>query len=109
LERRSEYFQDLAADLAVEMTRAVNLICDRVRDELWPNYRLAEGYATIGLGMDQSLRYQVLRPLYAVDTPDRPYEGLETFVTTRATRTWARGEGKPPDGVGLLASGSSGT
>lgn len=43
LESRSEYFQDLAADLAVELTRAVNLICDRVRQHLWPNYRLDEG------------------------------------------------------------------
>jgi hypothetical protein len=101
LERRSEYFQDLAADLSVEMTRAVNLICDRVRDELWPNYRLAEGYTTIGLGMDRSLRYETLRPLYDVEPPDRPYEGLKDFVTARAGRSWARGEGEPPDGAGL--------
>jgi hypothetical protein len=101
LERRSEYFQDLAADLVVEMTRAVNLICDRVREELWPNYRLEEGYALIGLGMDASLRYQILRPLYPPDAPDRPYEGLSQFVIERNSRDWARGEGAPPKGVNL--------
>lgn len=101
LERRSEYFQDLAADLTVEMTRAVNLICDRVREELWPSYRLAEGYSLIGLGMDGSLRSQILRPLYPPDAPDCPYEGLSQFVTERSNRDWARGEGAPPKGAGL--------
>jgi hypothetical protein len=101
LEQRSEYCQDLVADLTVEMTRAVNLICDRVREELWPSYRLAEGYTMIGLGMDQNLRYQILRPLYSMDAPDCPYEGLDRFVTERSNRSWARGSGPPPEGAGL--------
>lgn len=105
LERRSEYFQDLAADLTVEMTRAVNLICDRVREELWPNYRLEEGYALIGLGMDGSLRYQTLRPLYPPDVPDCPYQNLSKFVMERSNYDWARGEGMPPTGAGLPGVG----
>lgn len=101
LERRSEYFQDLAADLAIELTRAVNLVCERVREHLWPTYRLDEGYATIGLGLNSSLVFETLRPLYAHDAPDVPYPGLQAFVTERASRDYARGVGTPPAGAGL--------
>lgn len=51
--------------------------------------------------MDRSLRYQTMRPLYAVDASGRPYGGLERFVIERAGRDWARGEGAPQEGVGL--------
>lgn len=101
LERRSEYYQDLAADLAIELTRAVNLVCERVREQLWPTYRLDEGYATIGLGLNSSLVFETLRPLYAHDAPDIPYPGLQAFVTERARRDYARGIGEPPAGAGL--------
>jgi hypothetical protein len=101
LERRSEYNRDLAADLAVELTRAVNRVCERVRQHVLPDYRLAEGHATIGLGMDQFLSYQVLRPLYPVDAPPRPYPGLEPFLEQRTKRDWYRGAGRPPEGAGL--------
>jgi hypothetical protein len=101
LEERSEYYQDLAADLTVELTRAVNLVCDRVREHLWANYRLEEGYATVGLGLDASLRSMTLRPLYPPDAAGIPYPGLKRFVSERAQRDWARGEGLPPDGARL--------
>jgi hypothetical protein len=101
LERRSEYYQDLAADLAVELTRAVNLVSERVREQLWPTYRLNEGYATIGLGLNAGLVFETLRPLYAPNAPDVPYPGLGAFVTERAQRDYARGVGAPPDGAGL--------
>lgn len=101
LERRSEYYQDLAADLAIELTRAVNLVCERVREQLWPTYRLDEGYATIGLGFNAGLVFETLRPLYEPDAPDIPYPGLPAFVDERADRDYARGVGKPPAGAGL--------
>jgi hypothetical protein len=101
LRARSEYTQDLAADLTIELTRAVNLICDRVREYLWPTYRLAEGYSTIGLGMNEHLTYMTLRPLYAPDVEGVPYPGLEHFLTQRADRDYARGSGCPPRGTGL--------
>lgn len=101
LERRSDYFQDLAADLAIELTRAVNLVCDRVREHLWPNYRLDEGYATVGLGLTAGLVFETLRPVYPVDAPARPYPGLSRFVEERADRDYARGGGPPPVGASL--------
>jgi hypothetical protein len=101
LEKRSEYYQDLAADLAIELTRAVNLVSERVREQLWPVYRLDEGYATIGLGLNETLTFETLRPLYAPGAPDVPYPGLREFVTERADRDYARGVGQPPKGAGL--------
>lgn len=101
---RSEYIRDLAADLTVELTRAVNLVADRVREHLWPSYRLEEGYATIGLGMGIDLTFTTLRPLYAADAPSRPYAGLREFLKDRAERDYVIGEGHPPHGVGLAGS-----
>jgi len=101
LEQRSEYYQDLAADLAIELTRAVNLVGERVREQLWPVYRLDEGYATIGLGLGETLSFETLRPLYAPEAPDVPYPGLSDFVTERGHRDYARGAGQPPKGAGL--------
>ncbi len=93
-----EYSQDLVADLTIELTRAVNLVSDRVREELWPSHRLDEGYATIGLGLNWNLSFETLRPLYAPGTTGSPYPGLRDFVTERATRDYAIGEGLPPHG-----------
>lgn len=107
LKRRSEYHQDLVADLAVELTRAVNLICDRVRAHLWPSYRLDEGRTTIGLGINSSLVYQTLVPLYEPNCPDVPYPGLREFLSERADRDWARGTGSPPKGAGVPGLGDS--
>jgi hypothetical protein len=101
LRRRSDYYRELAADLTIELTRAVNLVADRVREHLWPSYRLAEGYATIGLGLDVDLSYKTLRPLYPPDASPQPYSGLRQFVTQRAERDYAVGEGGPPEGIDL--------
>jgi hypothetical protein len=101
LERRSRYYNELAADLAIELTRAVNLVCERVREFLWPGYRLDEGHSTIGIGLDASLAYGVYRPLYETDDTDLPYPGLEEFLTVRATRGYSVGSGPPPEGTGL--------
>ena len=98
---RSEYMRDLSADLTIELTRAVNLICERVREHLWPTYRLEEGYTTIGLGLNEHLSYMTLRPLYPPDVTGVPYPGLELFLTERANRDFARGSGVPPSGSSL--------
>jgi hypothetical protein len=99
LQRRSEYNRDLAADLTIELTRAVNLVADRVREHLWSSYRLAEGYATIGVGLNADLSFETLRPLYSPNSPPQPYPGLRHFVTERAERDYAVGEGGPPEGI----------
>jgi hypothetical protein len=101
LRERSVYYEALAADLAIELTRAVNLVCERVREGLWPDYRVDEGYSTIGLGLDMSLTYSTLRPIYDLDPPDTPYPGLIEFTVLRADRDYAVGAGPPPEGAGL--------
>ena len=103
LRERSVYYEALAADLTIELTRAVNLICERVREGLWPDYRVDEGYSTIGLGFDMSLTYSTLRPIYSLDPPDIPYPGLSEFTVLRAERDHAVGVGPPPEGAKLPA------
>jgi hypothetical protein len=98
---RSEYMQDLTADLTIELTRAVNLVCERAREHLWPTYRLEEGYTTVGLGLNEHLSYMTLRPLYPPDVKGVPYPGLELFLTERAKRDFVRGSGFPPSGSSL--------
>jgi hypothetical protein len=43
LRGRSDYYREFGADLTIELTRAVNLVAERVREHLWPNWRLEEG------------------------------------------------------------------
>ncbi len=101
LKARSDYYIDLAADLAVELTRAANLICDRVREYVWPSYRLAEGRASVGIGVDFSLVYRVLVPQYPPDVAGQPYPGLDRFARQRGERDYHFGDGLPPKGGGI--------
>jgi hypothetical protein len=99
--KRSNYHRDLAADLTIELTRAVNLVADRVRENLWPSYRLDQGRTTIGIGLDMNMSYRTLVPLYDVGAPDKPYPGLQQFAIDRADRSYSVGEGLPPRGCGI--------
>ena len=44
--RFSEHVR-LVSDLFFELTRAANLVCDRVRETIFPGYRLKEGVVLI--------------------------------------------------------------
>jgi hypothetical protein len=84
----------LVEDLVYELTRAANYVCDRVREKLLPEFRLAEGMVTIrkesvfhrGSG-GPSIAWVMLRPQYAGrERTRRPYPGLERFMQVRSTR-----------------------
>jgi hypothetical protein len=76
----------LILDYAYELTRAANYVCDSIRLELLPNFRLEEGALLVTRGMDMNLRYHTYRPEYrAVDFPDL-YLDEEDFNRRRLTR-----------------------
>ena len=84
----------LVRDLTLELTRAANLVCDRVRESLDPAFRTEEG-AVVVAGW---------RPEYtAAEREGLPFPGLEEFEELRFQRQEFLGD---PDGAreGLLDS-----
>lgn len=85
---------DLVEDLALELTRAANFVCDRVRQYVYPNYRIKEGVVVIKSGPYWLFEWRKHRPEYR--EPERtsvPYPGLEEFKRIRSTRDIAFGTG----------------
>lgn len=87
----------LACDLFFELTRAANYICDRVRETIFPGYRLKEGVLLI---QRHSVGFQMktvhARVEYKADErTDVPYPGLDEFKTIRYSRDYALDPGEP--------------
>ncbi|NUQ72665.1 MAG: hypothetical protein HUU21_03840 [Polyangiaceae bacterium] len=98
LVKRFEFFVGVVEDLAVELTRAANLICDMVRQSILPNYRLEEGLVVITAGAFGDLSYMTYRPRYAPGTkPSAAYEGLNKFLIARDYRDINFGSGPDPE------------
>ena len=108
LDRWYDYYSSLVEDLAFELTRATNLICDIVRRRLDPRYRMDEGVATITEGPFMDFSWSRLRPHYAPGSGGSPYEGLREFLTARRGRDIVRGQGQPPEGLTLPGDGLPG-
>lgn len=73
----------LVVNLAYELTRAANLVCDRVRETLDPRFRVDEGALLIGTGLYSPFAYRTLRVEYSAPErdapPPGPYPGIEAF------------------------------
>lgn len=75
----------LVKDLMLELTRAGNYICDRVRQYIDSSYRLEEG--VILVQPTDGLTYRTLRPEYRGEQRVlNPYVGLKQFKEDRFTR-----------------------
>ena len=96
---RFDFHVDLVQDLMLELTRAGNLVCDRVRETFLPAYRLAEGRLMTQSGPNIRFEYDSFVPQYtaAERINDTPYPGLEAFFTQRATRDRHYGSTAPND------------
>jgi hypothetical protein len=89
-----EYHVHLVQDLMLELARAANYVCDRVRQFISPIYRLNEGVILVETGPHSFLTYQILRTEYRGDErTTRPYPGLEEFKRIRETRDFHFGAG----------------
>lgn len=89
-----QFHVDLLHDLMLELTRAANYVCDKVRRFLLPNYRLKEGVILVDSGPYMDLKFLTHRAEY--EPYERvlcPYPGLEQFKKTRESRSFHFGQG----------------
>lgn len=99
LSRKFDGHVGLVSDLMVELTRAVNYVCEFVRRDLIHSYRTTEGLALIQSGPHMDLSMRTYRCEYRGDERGpAPYPGLEQFKTVRFTRDLYFG--RPGDDVG---------
>lgn len=96
--KRFDHHVDLVQDLTLELTRAANLICDRVRQFLMPTYKLSEGRLVIESGptMDLKVHQYVVQYSPEERAVQKPYPGLIEFMEERAERDIHFGEGPAP-------------
>ena len=88
LMRRFDGHVGLVQDLMVELTRAVNYVCDEVRRHLLPAFRVAEGLVLLEGGPYSSFEFKTYRLEYsASERTGVPYPGLGAFKTARFSRT----------------------
>ena len=79
----------LVEDLGLELTRAANYVCQAVREELLPSYRLREGVALIQAGPFEDFSYKTYRIEYKrEEQEERLYPGLSSFETVRFDRAF---------------------
>jgi hypothetical protein len=82
-----ETHRQLIEDLVLELTRAANYICDRVRQYISPTFRMKEGRILAHTGMDINLHEYTLVVEYRDDDRvARPYPGLAKFLEIRKSR-----------------------
>jgi HNH endonuclease len=96
--RQFEFHVDLVSDLMLELSRAGNLICDRVRQHLKRGYRLGEGRLMVQSGPHANLTFHDFVVQYCPEdrARDFPYPGLQAFLTAREQRDRHFGEGTEP-------------
>jgi hypothetical protein len=96
LSRQFDFHVDLIHDLTFEITRAANLVCDKVRQNLDRGFRIEQGvllvYRSAGL-MDYTYRAEYAKN----ELIERPYPGLKEFMDIRSSRRQCIGKGQPPD------------
>jgi hypothetical protein len=92
--KRFYHHVEIVEDLFLELTRASNYICDRVRETISPTFRLNEGVIIVSYG---TLTLTQERPEYYGDErTNAPYPGLTSFYVTREHRDSHFGTGPPP-------------
>jgi hypothetical protein len=96
--RRFNFHVDVVDDLMLELTRAGNLLCDRVRESFAPSYRLKEGRLVIQTGPNMRFEYKNVVVQYSADerAVARPYPGLVAFLSERSGRDMHFGKGTVP-------------
>lgn len=92
--KRHEAHVYLVMDLMAELTRAANLVCDRVRQFISRGYRLKEGMVLMMGGPFENGADRTFRLQYRGDERvDVPYPGLDRFRSARAKRDYCFGQG----------------
>lgn len=85
--KRHEFYVYLVDDLVLELTRAANFICDRVREFVSPAYRVHEGAVLAMGGPFENGSDRTFKTEYCgAERTDEPYPGLDQFKTMRKER-----------------------
>jgi hypothetical protein len=91
--RQYVFHVDLVQDLIFELTRAANLIIERIREFIMPSFREKEGKALVMRGLDEHLRYHTILVGYTgEERKGIPYPGLEEFKNIRKQRDYFIGD-----------------
>ena len=98
-----EWVVDLIHDLTAELTRAAELVIERVRLLIDPLFRVQEGLLTIqrqGAGF----YFLTYKPRYSAELAalEHPYPGLRNFITIRSERDVHFGSGMNTEGYGRV-------
>ena len=98
LAKEYDFHVDLVEDLQLELTRAANLIADRVRQHLTLSYRLAKGHLLVEYGPTEKFSFHQVVVQYQPEERERqfPYPGLQAFLAERAQRDLHFGEATEP-------------
>jgi hypothetical protein len=96
-----EWYAFLLEDMALELTRAANLVCEGVRQTLDARYRLEQGLVILESGPYTDFLTRLHRPCYAPGSGWSPYRGLDDFLSAREQRDEHRGAGPIPEELDL--------
>jgi hypothetical protein len=91
----------LIYDLVLELSRAANLLCDRIRRRLDPLFRVEEGVLMVEPGAG-TVQPSWARPTYQAEEMDSLYPGLEAFLEARVGRDTHFGEGRHDGGLAAV-------
>ena len=101
LRQMYEWYANVLEDLALELARSANLVCEAVRQSIDARYRLEQGLVVLESGPYMDFMTRLHRPQYKPEDGWSPYPGLQAFLVVRAQRDEHRGSGKPPSGLSL--------
>lgn len=94
LSREYLFHVKLVEDLLLELTRAANYICDKVRQFIDPTFRLKEGIIIVESGPYMFMSWRQHRAEYRGKERVRiPYPGLDQFKRHRVNRDYSFGVG----------------
>jgi hypothetical protein len=89
-----EFHVDLVQDLACELTRSANYLCDQIRKYITRSFRVNEGVLLIQTGPHMDLSYSTIRIEFKNDDQNFiKYPGLKIFMETRQDRGYCFGQG----------------
>lgn len=98
LSKQCDFHVDLVQDLACELTRTANYLCDQIRKYLSSSFRIKEGVLLIVTGPDMNFSWTTVRLEFKTnDQTFVKYPGLEKFMETRRERGYCFGEGVSKD------------
>ncbi len=99
-----EFHVSLVQDLMLELTRAANYVCDQVRDRFFPAFRLRDGVVLVTNGPYMDMKFRTQRCEYrGEERTEKPYPGLEIFMSMREQRDCSFGHGTQPEAPDIQA------